>query len=97
MAISQRRAVLPTTRTGALGAVLAGIAFFILVILLATDSRGQGVNPLAFTWVLILLSGLVGLFAIVRNGERSIISFVALLPFALLAVLLFMEATGLME
>ena len=97
MAISQPRAVLPTTRIGALGAVLAGIAFVILVILIATDSRDQGVNPLAFTWVLILLSGLVGLFAILRRGERSIVSYVALLPFALLAVLLFMEATGLME
>ena len=97
MAISQPRAVLPTTRIGVLGAVLAGIAFVILVILIATDSRDQGVNPLAFTWVLILLSGLVGLFAILRRGERSIVSYVALLPFALLAVLLFMEATGLME
>ena len=77
--------------------MLAGIAFVILVILIATDSRDQGVNPLAFTWVLILLSGLVGLFAILRRGERSIVSYVALLPFALLAVLLFMEATGLME
>lgn len=97
MAMNERRAVLPTTRMGVIGAVLTGIAFVILVILIATDSRDQGVNPLAFTWLLILLSGLVGLFAIVRRGERSIISFVALLPFVLLALLLFMEATGLME
>jgi lipid-A-disaccharide synthase-like uncharacterized protein len=97
MAANERRAVLPTTRVGAVGAVLAGIAFAIVVILIATNSRDQGVNPLAFTWLLVLLSGLVGLFAIVRRGERSIISFVALLPFVLLTVLLFMEATGLME
>ena len=97
MAANERRAVLPTTRVGAVGAVLAGIAFAIVVILIATNSRDQGVNPLAFTWLLVLLSGLVGLFSIVRRGERSIISFVALLPFVLLTVLLFMEATGLME
>lgn len=97
MVTNERRAVLPTTRVGAVGAVLAGIAFAIIVVLIASDSRDQGVNPLAFTWGLILLSGLIGLFAIVRRGERSIISFAALLPFALLVVLLFMEATGLME
>ena len=97
MVANERCAVLPTTRTGVVGAVLTGIAFAVLIVLIAVDSRDQGVNPLAFTWVLILLSGLIGLFAIVRRGERSVVSFVALLPFALLVVLLFMEATGLME
>ena len=97
MVANEQRAVLPTTRTGVVGAVLTGIAFAVLIVLIAVDSRDQGVNPLAFTWVLILLSGLIGLFAIVRRGERSVVSFVALLPFALLVVLLFMEATGLME
>ena len=97
MAAIERHRVLPTTRSGTIGALLTAIAFVLLVILIATNSRDQGVNPLAFTWLLILLSGLVGLFAIVRRGERSIISFVALLPFVLLALLLFMEATGLME
>ena len=45
----------------------------------------------------IAFGGLVEVYAIVRKGERSVVGFVALLPFALLVVLLGMEATGLME
>ncbi len=43
------------------------------------------------------MSGAVELFAILRRGERSVLGFVALAPFAFLLVLLVMEATGLME
>ena len=95
MAAIERHRVLPTTRSGTIGALLTAIAFVMLVILIATNSRDQGVNPLAFT--LIAFGGLVEVYAIVRKGERSIVAFVALLPFALLVVLLGMEATGLME
>jgi lipid-A-disaccharide synthase-like uncharacterized protein len=97
MATIERRRVLPTTRSGTIGALLTAIAFVLLVVLIATNSRDQGVNPLAFTWALIALGGLIQVYAIARKGERSIVSFVALLPFALLVVLLGMEATGLME
>ena len=97
MAAIERHRVLPTTRSGTIGALLTAIAFVMLVILIAPNSRDQGVNPLAFTWALIAFGGLVEVYAIVRKGERSIVAFVALLPFALLVVLLGMEATGLME
>ena len=97
MATIEQRRVFPATRSGTIGALLTAIAFVILVILIATNSRDRGVNPLAFTWALIAFGGLVEVYAIVRNGERSILAFVALLPFALLVVLLGMEATGLME
>ena len=94
---SRRTAVRPTTRTGTIGALLAAFSFALIVVLIATDSRDSGVNPLAFTWALILLSGVIELYAIVRRGERSILGYVALIPAAILVVLLGMEVTGLME
>jgi hypothetical protein len=97
MAIIEQRRVLPTTRYGAIGALLAGIAIVAFILVMATNGPDSGRNPLAFTWGLVLLSGAFELVAIIRYGERSILGFVALLPVAILAVLLFMEATGLME
>ena len=89
--------VLPITRTGAIGAVLAAIAVVVFVLAIATNGPGSGRNPFAFTWALVVLSGVVEVFAIARRGERSLVGYVALVPVAFLGVLLGMEATGLME
>jgi lipid-A-disaccharide synthase-like uncharacterized protein len=96
-AARRRIPVLPTTRAGAIGAALAAVSFVVIVLLIASNSRDSGVNPLAFTWAVILISGVIELYAIARRGERSILGFIALIPAALLIVLLGMEATGLME
>lgn len=89
--------MLPTTRSGWIGAVLAAVSVVVFVLVVALNSPDTGRNPFAFTWGLVVLSGAVELFAIARRGERSVIGFVALLPLAFLIVLLVMEATGLME
>ena len=89
--------VLPRTRSGALGATLSAIAIAVGVIVIATDSPGRGRNVWAYTWALVVLAGATELFAILRRGERSLVAYVALMPFALLIVLLVMEFTGLME
>jgi len=97
MASIERRAVLPTTRSGMAGAVLAAVAVVAFVLVTALNSPETGRNPFAITWVIVLVSGAVELFAILRRHERSLVGFVALVPFAFLLVLLVMEATGLME
>jgi hypothetical protein len=90
-------AILPTTRTGSIGAVLAAFAVVIGVLAVVLDSPTTGRNPWAFTWALVVLAGGIELFAIARRHERSLLAYVALLPFSLLLVLLVMEFTGLME
>lgn len=97
MASIERRALLPMTRSGRIGAILAGVAVVVFVLVVALNSPDTGRNPFAITWVIVVVSGVVELFAILRRGERSVVGFVALLPFAFLVVLLMMEATGLME
>ena len=97
MAAIERRSVVPTTRSGWIGVVLAAVAIVAFVLAVALDSPDTGRNPFAFTWGLVVVSGAVELFAILRRGERSVLGFVALAPFAFLLVLLVMEATGLME
>ena len=92
-----RGAVLPTTRSGMAGVVLAAIAVVAFVLAVALNSPETGRNPFAITWVIVVISGAVELFAILRRHERSLVGFVALVPFAFLLVLLVMEATGLME
>jgi hypothetical protein len=97
MATIEQRRVLPTTRYGAIGALLAGLAVVVFILVMAINGPDSGRNPLAFAWGLVMLSGVFELLAIIRYGERSILGVVALMPVAILAVLLAMEATGLME
>lgn len=97
MSAARHAPALPTTRTGALGAVLAAIAVAVFILVVATNGPDTGRNPFAFAWGLVVLSGVVELVAIIRNGERSVVGYLALIPLGFLAVLLGMEATGLME
>ncbi|MGI9117599.1 MAG: hypothetical protein ACR2JV_08190 [Gaiellales bacterium] len=97
MARTEPLRVLPATRAGAIGAVLAALSLVVLVTVIALNSPGTGRNPLAYAWAFVVLGGAIEVYAIARRHERSLLGFVALLPFGLLIVLLLMELTGLME
>ena len=97
MASIEHRALLPTTRSGAVGALLAAFSVVAFAAASAHTTPTIGRDLFAVTWLIVLASGVVELFAILRRRERSLVGFAALLPLGLLLVLLVMEATGLME
>ncbi len=93
------RPVFPATGLGWAGVVvaLAGLAAF--VALIAVDALQAGPDERPGFWVawLAITAGAALIFGALARGERALLAFVALVPFALFVVLLLMELTGLME
>lgn len=95
------RALVPTTRLGIAGALLAALAVAVAVVVIATDAARSGpdANPRlgwSAVWLIVVASGILTGVALAR-GERALLAWVALTPTALFAVLLVMELVGLME
>lgn len=96
---SSHRSVLPTTALGWAGVGVALLGLLALVALLMVDQAQTGPDERPgfwIAWLAITVGGVLTLIAL-RRGERAILAFVALVPFALFLLLLLMELTGLME
>ena len=85
--------IVPGTRSGRFGAlvVLAGVVLFAAGLGLDAARSGPDpatvLNPLALSWLLILVGGAAELFAILHRAERAVLSWIALVPAAALLVL----------
>lgn len=97
--VARSRSFVPITGIGRAGAAVALLGLASLVAMIAAD-RGPDtpswVPSLWWGWLAITAGGVLTLIAL-RRGERAVLSFVALVPFALFLILLLMELTGLME
>ncbi len=93
------RPVLPATGLGWAGVVVALLGLVSLVALIAVDALQTGPDERPGFWIawLGITAGAVLIVGAVARGERALLAFVALIPFALFLVLLLMELTGLME
>lgn len=91
------RALVPTTRLGIAGSLLAALSVAVMV----ADATRSGPDPdlrlgWSAVWIVVVASGILTGIALGR-GERAVLAWIALAPTALLAVLLVMELVGLME
>ena len=97
------RSAVPTTPSGRLGTwlTLLGTALFIGV--LAFDALRDTPDPAVFrfllpiAWVAILAGGTIIVASILRERERGLLAYVALVPFSLIVLAFLAELTGLME
>ena len=96
---ARSRSLVPITGIGRAGAVVVLLGLASRVAMIAAD-RGPDtpswVPSLWWGWLAITAGGVLTLIAL-RRGERAVVSFAALVPFALFLILLLMELTGLME
>lgn len=99
MATPAPRSLLPASGLGWAGVIVALAGTAALVAMLIADALQTGPDERPGFWIawLGITAGGVLLLAAVWRGERAILVFVALVPFALFLILLLMELTGLME
>ena len=73
------------------------VAVLVALIVAGARQTGPDERPGFWgAWLLIAISGVL-LLAALRRGERALLAYAALVPFALFLLLLLMELTGLME
>lgn len=95
------RALVPTTRLGIAGALLAALSVAVAIAVIVADATRSGPDPdlrlgWSAVWLIVVASGILTGVALGR-GERAVLAWIALVPTALFAVLLVMELVGLME
>jgi len=93
----EQHPILPTTRLGWCGVLLALIAVVLYIVLIAVEAREASAVPFMIALAAIVGSGAIELVAIIRSGERSILAAASLVPAALIIVVLLAEVTGLIE
>jgi hypothetical protein len=99
MSRPMQRRLVPATGLGRAGSVVALLGVAVLAALIVAGARQTGPDERPGfwgAWLLIAISGVL-LLAALRRGERALLAYAALVPFALFLLLLLMELTGLME
>ena len=96
-------ATYPTTAAGRRGVVLvaAGVAAYVLFVVANDALQGLGspwrVLALLGSQVILLGGGAICAVAVARRGERALAVYLALVPVALMLLLILAEVSGLME
>ena len=94
---------MPTTSLGRLGAMLTGLGLAGWILFVVVNDALQGLGSpwrllaLLLSQVALVGGGVLCAVAVARRGERAPLVYAALVPAALMVLLILAEVTGLME